>query len=1200
MKKFLLSLCVTMLSVVGVWAQDEPTAKFNFGGQDVTSLELDVTAKDVPIKFEKAGNWSASPSISSSNAAICQTTNYVDWQNQFYLSPQSAGDADIIVKEEGWVNGTFISNEVAVLKVHVFDKTLATSLSVPSTATVAKGFTTTLDVTFAPETAEGFQVSCAPTDGGVSAYLSADSKKLTIQATASPASENYTVTVTPKAGSSAEAATVNVTVVDPVSIESIELSPNPKDILVGEKVTLVPTFTPEDPASKHLTWSSSETSIATVDENGVVTGVARGTVTITATSDNINGNAPVEATATINVTEELSVNDVKPASTLRLGETYTSELAVTTEGVAYATNYESSNPSVLSVTEDGTLTAESLGTAQITVSFTPSGATLADNQYYTPWTRTMTVKVTPAEYGLSIAASPATASAVDGGTITVTPSVTLNDETVTSGNYTVAYSLEGAKDGVSIDEATGEVTVPAGVTVQQFTIVATLTPTGDDAANYKGAVTKTGVLVAGSSDAKVTISVVDGVYVVNVPTPGAFGSISDNPTVILEGDATLDGLKSAEKVKVTGLLSMSDMRELNHLIGDQANVTEGVCKSLDMGESQLSEEVTKTFMDSNNGWYVDFIDGNDYWQHRMLYVENLTLPQPCPSYTVLPEGMFNWVGGNTSHLDALTIPEGWTKAADNCWSPDNVRSALVNASALSLPNSLTYIGANAFNSVKCPVLMIPPYVEYIGAGAFSSTDPCAVADVYFTGKIAPKYVDQNAFGSLQQMANNTVDNSLVSEDGRADRNILTNGGKLLCIMHYPAGCEDEYIDVTRIYSAMDRFGDEPKDFITLFNAGWTPEQLAAIEAARAACTNNPQMRAFPFTGTFDPGYNDLTVADRVWPSQELLTGCYSLAWLGFKFDGTDMRDDAEWMAKRGLYQFVTTMGDAPTDPHNWEFSGYENDKWYTINVPFDMSPAQIKKVFGEDTQVCRFSKVTRNEEPDAVGNVGIVFEFRNSVMTSAAYDGDLVPSTGNKATYHDASQQPIIDREDNYAGFTGIVHGVPYMIQPKGNAETSSTGSDGQIKRVFEGYKLIGEANVIETVVANDGTKYSFVGTRRETPLVAGTYFFGRKEQGAVHKFYYYAGGEKMRTPYTAAIFAEDGGYEDGVLFFGLQPTSAKAQLVSVFGDSEGVNAIENVTIVCGNDVIDNKVYSIGGQLMNSKNLPAGLYIKNGKKFVVK
>ena len=51
---------------------------------------------------------------------------------------------------------------------------------------------------------------------------------------------------------------------------------------VGGMLNLIATVTPEDIPFNTVTWTSSDTDVATVDNNGVVTAVAEGTVTISA------------------------------------------------------------------------------------------------------------------------------------------------------------------------------------------------------------------------------------------------------------------------------------------------------------------------------------------------------------------------------------------------------------------------------------------------------------------------------------------------------------------------------------------------------------------------------------------------------------------------------------------------------------------------------------------------------------------------------------------------------------------------------------------------------------------------------------------------------------------------------------------------------------------------------------------------------
>ncbi|MBQ8235988.1 MAG: Ig-like domain-containing protein, partial [Clostridia bacterium] len=104
------------------------------------------------------------------------------------------------------------------------------------------------------------------------------------------------VTVTSENGLSAQC-TVKVTpVVNKVTkivFESDSLS-----IDAGEQVQLKTTVLPENADNKNLIFTSSNPSVASVDGNGVLTGVRNGTATITAT----NHDGTVSATCTVSVT----------------------------------------------------------------------------------------------------------------------------------------------------------------------------------------------------------------------------------------------------------------------------------------------------------------------------------------------------------------------------------------------------------------------------------------------------------------------------------------------------------------------------------------------------------------------------------------------------------------------------------------------------------------------------------------------------------------------------------------------------------------------------------------------------------------------------------------------------------------------------------------------------------------------------------
>ena len=76
-------------------------------------------------------------------------------------------------------------------------------------------------------------------------------------------------------------------------VDSVTIDMDTATVASGATVTLAATATPENAINKKVTWTSSNTDVATVDENGVVTGVALGTATITATAGDFSDSCEV-------------------------------------------------------------------------------------------------------------------------------------------------------------------------------------------------------------------------------------------------------------------------------------------------------------------------------------------------------------------------------------------------------------------------------------------------------------------------------------------------------------------------------------------------------------------------------------------------------------------------------------------------------------------------------------------------------------------------------------------------------------------------------------------------------------------------------------------------------------------------------------------------------------------------------------------
>ena len=90
--------------------------------------------------------------------------------------------------------------------------------------------------------------------------------------------------------------------VEVTPVTGVSVTPAQATIRVGNTTTIKAIVTPDDATEKAVTWTSSDDTVATVDSNGVVTGVKVGTATITATT--IDGS--FAATCEVNVNRKHS------------------------------------------------------------------------------------------------------------------------------------------------------------------------------------------------------------------------------------------------------------------------------------------------------------------------------------------------------------------------------------------------------------------------------------------------------------------------------------------------------------------------------------------------------------------------------------------------------------------------------------------------------------------------------------------------------------------------------------------------------------------------------------------------------------------------------------------------------------------------------------------------------------------------------
>lgn len=211
-------------------------------------------------------------------------------------------------------------------------------------------------------------------------------------------------TVTITAVSEGRAGTAVVTVA-PVPVASVDVAPSGSTLQPGQTAQL--TATPRDAAGNPLSgrtisWSSSDTQVATVSNTGLVTAVRVGSATITATSEERSGSASVNVT-----TVPVGSVVVSPSRTsLIVGAT--EQLTATVRDANGVTvtdrpvTWESSDASVARVSTTGLVTAVNEGSATITATSEGRSGTAAVTVTLPPVAR---VTVTPPSTSMTVGGS---------------------------------------------------------------------------------------------------------------------------------------------------------------------------------------------------------------------------------------------------------------------------------------------------------------------------------------------------------------------------------------------------------------------------------------------------------------------------------------------------------------------------------------------------------------------------------------------------------------------------------------------------------------------------------------------------------------------------------------------------------------------------------------------------------------------------
>jgi uncharacterized protein YjdB len=246
----------------------------------------------------------------------------------------------------------------------------------------------------------------------------------------------------------------------PAPVASVTLTPATANVDVGQTAQLAATLRDANGnilTGRTVTWTSSNTTVATVSGSGLVTGKAAGSATITATSEGRSGTASITVNAPPPPVSVASVT-VAPA-TANVNESKTVQLTATLKDASgnvltgRTVTWSSSSTTVATVSSSGLVTGKVAGTATITATSESQSGTAA-----------ITVVRVPVA---SVTVSPATGSVQAGSTYQLTATPKDASGTALTGR---AVSWSSGNTSVATVNGSGLVT---GVVAGSATITAT-------------------------------------------------------------------------------------------------------------------------------------------------------------------------------------------------------------------------------------------------------------------------------------------------------------------------------------------------------------------------------------------------------------------------------------------------------------------------------------------------------------------------------------------------------------------------------------------------------------------------------------------------------------------------------------------------------------------------------------------------------
>lgn len=349
--------------------QGTATLKVSSAAVNLSSISVSPSAASVTVnssqQFTVTGNYS--------DGSSADITSLVSWS--------SSASSVATIDASGLATGVAAGTANITASFAGFTNSVALTVTAPTIVSITvtpDGLTEGIGIT------QQFIATATYSDGS-SADLTAGvawSSSSTSTATINNSGLATTVgsgstTITATVGGLSDTATLTVV---PAQLVSIAVTPATQTISLGtsQQFTAVGSF--DDGSTQLLplvTWSSSSTSVASVDATGLATGVGTGTATITATSGSVNGTASLTVSGATLVS--IAVTPLNASMAVGTTKQYTATGTFSdssTQDITASVVWASSTPAAATINAQGLASSVATGSTTIKATFgSVSGST---------------------------------------------------------------------------------------------------------------------------------------------------------------------------------------------------------------------------------------------------------------------------------------------------------------------------------------------------------------------------------------------------------------------------------------------------------------------------------------------------------------------------------------------------------------------------------------------------------------------------------------------------------------------------------------------------------------------------------------------------------------------------------------------------------------------------------------------------------